>query len=103
MFLNRGANTGIEKAGTTVTALAVVDRMAVEAAPRDFRFICLLEDGDMELFLGFVGIMVILALIRLWNGPKDSKGQMMGSNEHMHYWIPPDPGTWDGGRRNRFR
>ena len=71
--------------------------MAVEAAPRDFRFICLLEDGDMELFLGFVGIMVILALIRLWNGPKDSKGQMMGSNEHMHYWIPPDPGTSDGG------
>jgi hypothetical protein len=41
--------------------------------------------------------MVILALIRLWNGPKDSKNQTMGSIDQMYYWTNNEAGISDGG------
>lgn len=76
--------------------LMVVDRMAVEAAPRDSRY---MEKGcfAMEWFFAFVGLMLILAIIRLRNGSKHSNGQTMGSNEPVHYWIGTEIGNSDVG------
>ena len=43
----------------------------------------------MEWFLAFVGLMVIVALIRVRNQTKNSKGHSMGSsaNEPVHFWM----------------
>lgn len=50
----------------------------------------------MEWFFVFVGLMVILALIRISNGSKNSTGQTLGSNEPTHYWMHNDPGISNG-------
>ena len=58
---------------------------------------------SMEFFFIVVGLMVILALIRVWQRPNASKKHTIGSNEPVHFWMGPDvggshgEGGWDGG------
>ena len=52
----------------------------------------------MEFFFIVVGLMVILALIRVLQGPNASKDHTIGSNEPVHFWMSADAGSsHDGG------
>lgn len=51
----------------------------------------------MEWFFAFVGLMVIIALIRLRSGSKQSKNRKPGSDVPVHYWMGNDAGSFDGG------
>lgn len=52
----------------------------------------------MEWFCSFVGVMAIIALIRVWNRPNNSNRRTMRSNEPAaHYWFTHDAVTSDGG------
>ena len=51
----------------------------------------------MEFFFGLVGLMVILALIRVWRGSGASKDQSPGTSESVHYWTSHEAGSSHGG------
>lgn len=53
----------------------------------------------MEWFFAFVGLMVIIAIIRLRNRTKSSSGHPMGSsvNQPVHFWMGTNFENSDGG------